>query len=198
AEVIPAGVDREDRRHPQQHDADQGGCREHLLARLAGDQKADRDQLDRRLPFRKLGDGNADPEPREIFAQARDQDLAAQDHDRRPQRPAVDRIVGGQHQEAGGHQQLVGDRIEHPAERGLLVPHPGVIAVEIVGDPRRDEHGKRHPAQPQRAVQDRLPVDAADHHRNGGNPGVGQDIREGHGLGLSPGRSDVHPFYQYR
>ena len=37
-EIIPAGVDREQRRQPQQHDPDQGGRGQNLLACLAGDQ----------------------------------------------------------------------------------------------------------------------------------------------------------------
>ena len=41
-------------------------------------------------------------------------------------------------------------------------------------------------------------IDAAHHHRNGGDSGIGQDIREGQALGLSPGGRDVHPSYQYR
>ena len=38
AEIIPAGVDGENRRHPQQDNADQGGRRQDLLACFAGDQ----------------------------------------------------------------------------------------------------------------------------------------------------------------
>ena len=36
AKIVPAGVDREQRRHPQQHDPDQGGLGQDLLACLAG------------------------------------------------------------------------------------------------------------------------------------------------------------------
>src|SRR6185503_16554726 len=67
AEIVPAGIDREDRRHPQQDDADQGGRGQDLLAGFARDQKADRDQLDRGLPFRQLGHGYADPQGGQIF-----------------------------------------------------------------------------------------------------------------------------------
>ena len=65
-----------------------------------------------------------------IFAQARDQDLAAQDDDRGPERQPDDGTVGRQHQQAGRHQELVGDRVEHAAERRLLAPDAGEIAVE--------------------------------------------------------------------
>ena len=105
-----------------------------LVAGLAGEQEADRDQLHRGLPLGELGHRHADAQLGEIFAQARDQDLAAQDDDGGPQRPAMDGAVGGQHQQAGGDQQLVGDRIEHPAEGRLLVPDPREIAVEKIGD----------------------------------------------------------------
>ena len=108
------------------------------------------------------------------------------------------RVVGGQHQEAGRHQELVGDRIEHPAKSGLLVPHSCIVAIEVIGHPRGDKDGQRHPAQPQRAIQDGLGKNAADHHRNGGDARVGQDIRQGQALGLSLGGCDVHPSYQYR
>ena len=110
----------------------------------------------------------------------------------------MDRVVGGEHQQAGGDQELVGDRVEHPAEGGLLVPDSRIVAIEVIGHPRGDKDGQRHPAQPKRAVQDGLGENAADHHRNGGNTGVGQDIRQGQGFALSPGRCDVHPSYQYR
>ena len=46
------------------------------------------------------------------------------------QRPAVDGAVGRQHQQAGGDQQLVGDRIEHAPERRLLRIGAREIAVE--------------------------------------------------------------------
>ncbi len=50
--------------------------------------------------------------------------------------PWID-AVGRQHQQAGRDQKLVGDRIEHPAEGGLLVPDSRIVAIEIVGDCRR-------------------------------------------------------------
>ena len=106
----------------------------------------------------------------------------------------------GQHQQAGCHQQLVGDRIEHPAERRMLVQDSRIIAIQIIGNPGGDEHGQRHPPQPQRPVHDGLRIDAADHHRDRGDPGIGQDIREGQrAFGRSPGCGrHVHPLYQYR
>ncbi len=42
----------------------------------------------------------------EEFPQARNEDLAAEDDDGRPQRPAADGAVRRQHQEAGGDQRL--------------------------------------------------------------------------------------------
>jgi hypothetical protein len=58
------------------------------------------------------------------------------------QRPAGDRVigVGGQQQQAGGDEQLVGDRVEHAADVAeVLLPGAGEVAVEIVGDSGDDE-----------------------------------------------------------
>src|SRR6187399_1940140 len=46
--------------------------------------------------------------------------------------------------------------IELSAEGGLLVPDSRIVAIEVIGHPRGDKDGQRHPAQPQRAVQDGL------------------------------------------
>ncbi|MGY4598647.1 hypothetical protein ACVWXL_006393 [Bradyrhizobium sp. GM22.5] len=199
AEIVVAGVHGEDRRGPEQRQPDHRDHGHDLIAGRTSQQEADGDELNRRLPFRKLGHGHADTQRGKIFAQARDQDLAAQDHDGGPQRPAVNDAVGGQHQQARGDQKLVGDRIEHAAERRLLIPDPCVIAVEVIGDRSRDKNGDGDPAQPQRAVHDRLCVDAPDHDRDRGDPAVGQDVREGHRAAGRPScRGDVHPSYQYR
>src|SRR5688572_22469134 len=45
AKVVTAGMEREDRREPEQPDADQGGDRQDAVAGLAGDQEADGEQL---------------------------------------------------------------------------------------------------------------------------------------------------------
>src|SRR6185437_698650 len=84
----------------------------------------------------------------------------------------------------------------------MLVPDSGIIAVEIIGNGGGDEHSERHPAQPQRPVQDRLREYAADHHRDGRDSGAGEDIRKGQrapgrSLGGPSGCGDVHPSYQY-
>ena len=48
-----------------------------------------------------------------------------------------------QHQQAGRHQQLVGDRVEHAPEGRLLRVGAGEIAVEVIGDAGGDEDGER-------------------------------------------------------
>ena len=103
-QIIPSGVEGHQRRDPQQTEAGERGDRNDVIACLAGNQETDRDQLHRGLPFCKFGHRHADPQCGEIFAQARYQNLAAQDHDRRPQRPAVNDAVRRQHQQAGRHQ----------------------------------------------------------------------------------------------
>lgn len=111
----------------------------------------------------------------------------------------MDDAVGGQHQQARGDQQLVGDRVEHPAERRLLIPDPRIIAVEVIGDRGRDEQGHSHPAQPERLIQNRLRIDASDDDRDRGDPAIGQEVREGHRAAGRPScRGDVHSSYQYR
>ena len=118
--------------------------RQHRLAGRPGDQKAERDELRRRLPFGDRADRHRHAQLGQIFAQARHQNFAAKNDDRRPQRPSRDRLVGDEHQQHGGDQQFVGDRIEHAAERGLLRPGAREIAVEKIGDRRR---ANRSPAR---------------------------------------------------
>ena len=110
----------------------------------------------------------------------------------------MDDAVRGEHQQTGCDQELVGDGIQHSAERRLLVPYPGIVAIEKIGDAGGNEHRQGYPAQPQRAIHNGLGVDAADHHRNGGDSCIGQYIR--HGKRVLRGalcRCDVHPSYQY-
>src|SRR5882724_8673105 len=97
------------------------------------------------------------------------------------------------------HRITIAAHSEHPAECRLLVPDPRVIAVEIIRDAGGDEHGDRHPAQPERAIHDRLRIDAADYHRDGGDARIGQDIRQRERTPRRhPGRCNVHSLYQYR
>ena len=70
----------------------------------------------------------------QVFAQPAHQDLAQHDDDRRIQAPGGQPALPDQHHQRRADQQLVGDRIEHAAEIGLLVPGAGDPAVEIVGD----------------------------------------------------------------
>ncbi len=177
-QIIPAGIERQQRGEPQQRNAEFGHSRNHRVARFAGNEKTDRDQLQRRLPFRQPRHRHADAELSQIFAQSRDQDFAAQDDHGREQRPSMNGALGRQHQQARRHQELVGDRIEHAAERGLLVPHPGEIAVEKIRNAGGDEHRQRQPAQPQPAVEDVLPEHAADDDRNRHDAAISEDIRQ--------------------
>ncbi len=91
-----------------------------------------------------------------------------------------------------------GDRIEHPAERRMLIPYSRIVAIQKIRDACSNEHGHRHPAQPQRPVHDGLRIDAADHHRDRGDPGVSEDIGQRQRVPRRPGGDDVHPPYQYR
>ncbi len=118
-----------------------------LLRRRAGEQHAERDHLHRRLPLGELRDVDLHVELGKELAQPGDEDLAHEDDDRRPDRPAGDGVVVHQHHQHGADQQLVGDRIEHAAERRLLLPHAGEIAVEPVGQAGKHEQRERRPAR---------------------------------------------------
>ena len=83
---------------------------------LPANEEAHGDELKGGFPFRKPGHRHAHAQLREIFAQARNQDLAAKDDDRREQRPAVDRFLRRQHQQARGNEKFVGDGVQHAAE----------------------------------------------------------------------------------
>ena len=73
-------------------------------------------------------------------------------------------------------QELVGDRVEHAAERGLLGPRAGQIAVEEIADRRGDKESERNPTEPEPAVKDALPEHAADHDRHGDDAAIGQNV----------------------
>src|SRR3954462_14413793 len=76
-EVIPAGIERQQGRKPQQDNSDVRGNRQDLVAGLAGDQEADREQLQKRLPLCERSHRHADATLGEVFAQAGDENLAA-------------------------------------------------------------------------------------------------------------------------
>src|SRR5579863_5017734 len=69
--IVPAGVERKDRRDPEQHGSDENGTRQHRLARRARDEKPEGEQLRRRLPFRDRRHGNRHAQFGEILTQAR-------------------------------------------------------------------------------------------------------------------------------
>ena len=87
-------------------------------------------------------------------------------------------LVGDEHQQTGRHEELVGDGVEHPPERGLLRIGAGEIAVEVVGDRRGNEDCEREPARPLVLG----PEQQRHHGRNGRKPGIGQDVRKVEGL----------------
>ena len=184
AHVVPARIERDQGGQPKQRQTDVGDDQSimleelggDLVARVAGDQEADRDELPGGFPFRQPRHRNADPQLGQVFAKPRHQNFAAENDDGGKQRPAADGLLGGQHQQAGRDQELVGNRVEHPPERRLLPVHAGEIAVEHVGDPGRDEDRERHPANPEPAVENALPIQQRNHDRHRGDPGVGQEV----------------------
>ena len=68
-------------------------------------------------------------------------------------------------------EQLVGDRVEHAAERRLLLPGARKITIEVVRDAGRDENQEGAPIAPVAGEIERK----ADQ-RGGGDSAIGQDI----------------------
>ncbi len=100
----------------------------------------------------------------EQSADDHDDGIAAEDQNRDP---PFDLSHRREHQEHGAEQQLVGNRIQVLAERGLLLHQAGQQAVQPVTDAGDDEdcqrpaivaaqhgdHGKGHKDQPQQREQ---------------------------------------------
>ena len=91
--------------------------------------------------------------------------------------------VGDEDQDGDRDEQLVGDRVEHAAERRLLLPGARQIAVEIVGDAGDHEDHEGDPGAP--VVGD---IVGEPDQRRRGDAAVGQDIREGSARRNSIGR----------
>ena len=81
--------------------------------------------------------------------------------------------VGDENQDGDRDQQLVGDRVEHAAERRLLLPGARQIAVEIVGDAGDHEDHEGDPGPP--IVGD---IVGEPDQRRRGDAAVGQDVRK--------------------
>jgi hypothetical protein len=145
-QVVVAGDECEQRGDPEADLADQLN-RQEGRAGLADDQHAQGDHLDHRLPLGQLADRHGHADLGQVLAQARDQDLAAQDDQARQDDQAADGVDADQHEDDGGDQQLVGDRVEEAAERRNLVQVARQVAVEIVGHPRHDEEAASRPAR---------------------------------------------------
>ncbi len=111
---------------------------------------------------------------RQEFAQAGNQDLAAEDDGGCAHVDAGDGRVVREHEQRDADEQLVRDRIEHAPERRLLLPHAGEIAVEVIGDAGADVDGERPPASGRR----RDHHEAEQHRRHGRNAGVSQHVRQ--------------------
>ena len=80
-------------------------------------------------------------------------------------------VVGDQHQQDGRNQKLVGDRVEHPAHRGLLYCQArGEVAVEKSVMPAAEKIPQRRPPRPCLV----RPEHQRDHDRHGCDAAVGQ------------------------
>ena len=128
AQIVVAGIERQQRRQPQADDADLHD-RKGLPPRLADDEKSDRRHLHPGLPFRQLADRHADRQLGQKFPEAGDHDLAAEDDQRRQHRQAGNLADIDQHQKRRRDQQLVRHRIEKTAEATHLATQAGQIAI---------------------------------------------------------------------
>ena len=117
----------------------------------------------------RKADRHLDGAVAEILAEAGDEDFAHQDGDGGDQVEAVEIAGPGEGDQQGADQQLVGDRVEHLAERGVELHLAGEEAVEPVGDGGGDVEQQREPAQPVPAAGD----EQADH-RDRRDAGEGQ------------------------
>src|SRR5207253_5423489 len=89
AHVVPAGIERDQRGQPKQRQTDIGDDQSVLLeevgkglvAGVARDQEADRNELPGGLPFRQPRHRNADAKLGEILARSRDEDLSSENDD---------------------------------------------------------------------------------------------------------------------
>ena len=68
------------------------------------------------------------------------------------------------------HQQFVGDRVQHPAEIGLLAQRPRQVAIEPIGDGRRRENDRRREIGARRAERH-------EQDQQGGWPQCGESVR---------------------
>jgi len=127
-EVVVAGHDGEQRRRPQPCLADQRN-RHGGRPGIADDEEAQRHHLQHGLPFREPAHGHADVQAGQELAQARYENLAAQDDERRQDHEARDAVEGNQHQDHRRDEELVGDRVEEAAEGGNLRAAARDIAV---------------------------------------------------------------------
>src|SRR5262245_10914340 len=86
-QIVVAGHESEGRGGPEPDLPDQAD-RPTRRAPISEDEEAQGQHLKERLPLGELADRHADVEPGQIFPQARDQDLAAEDDEGRQDGPA--------------------------------------------------------------------------------------------------------------
>jgi len=148
-----------------------------------GNKDRQRDKLDGRLPFCELGDVDLNVELGQELAKAGYQYFARQYDDRRPDRPAADRASVHQHQQGDADEQLIGYGIEHAPKRRLLLPHPGEIAVQPIGDAGKDEQREGRPTRYVTLQEE----EAGNERRHRCNTNVRQHVRQTHGHGARSG-----------
>src|SRR5262249_5423580 len=111
-------------------------------------------------------------ETSEIFAQARDEDLAAENDKGRKDGQSGEPALGDENQDDGGDQKLIGYGIEEAAQLRDLAASPGEVAIQEIGHAGDREEPAGEPT-PEGAVE----IEQQDDERNGGDPRHRQQIR---------------------
>ena len=142
-EVVDGGDDGDDG-HPvdsgdgDEVDADDEAAPIPVVPAVSEDGGDDRDDLDDGLELADLAGFDGEAFGGGDRAQARDEELAADDEDGDPGLDDAG-VVADQDDVAGGDEKLVGQRVEQHAHGGDLVAATGEVAVETVGDAGQDE-----------------------------------------------------------
>src|SRR5690606_34399182 len=111
-------------------------------------------QLNSGLPLGQPADRQHNLDVAQELPQAGNEELAEQDGAGRDHVEGGEAAVPGQNRYEDADQQLVGNGIEHAAERGILVPGAGEIAIEPVGRGGDDIDDQRDQPQHHIALHD--------------------------------------------
>src|SRR5213593_1259600 len=146
--VVDARPHREHERHPEEEHAAgvevdlEAGARNRIA--VVQEERLEREHLEDHLVLAELLRGECDAAARGDAAEPRDGELAQYGHHHHPGGHARLGRDGGEHDESGGDDELVGERIEELAERGRHAVAAREPAVQEVRDARDQERERGH------------------------------------------------------